>query len=602
MRPIKFYLTENLMDVKPKDLLEYMFDPTSNPRNMTIQALHVIRKMTSAKEFFFHNPFKYIKEMFLKDEYYAKAFKDFLTMTLKVFKNLKVNMISDFTCKGNIWDNMASWYRTKSDPNFQFLEDPEEWAQSKEELDFLTRMSLNGNPDGIKMNENEFSIGLADKPIIRAKRLTMISGGKWVNTSVMNYARVEYRRFKDSNKIENKVWFNFNTMIRVMERKGKSEIYITSTSDINNSPSSAALRSIFFRYLREAEMLGFTPADMRKGDSSATYDEEWGYWIKYRELKFKTIFIQNAVNWNIHLLISTKEEITLKNWINDSESAAFRILVDNYTIDTEAVKTLSILDGSYDGDTIRLADLMREPPDILTLNNIFKENKWLADITITESGASVAFDYMNMDDVMASFGFSGVEQTISTTLGALGALQHVEDVEDPEEEDEDIAFSMKLEKEKTSELIDISEALTKAGKFDDTESTSSLEEQTYIEKASLIKIMDEMISKSLRMELTIKRDEMLRYLRYLRKHGKVMTSFHNILFNQIREAFDSNLEDSMLVILYSIVLRSNVATINLAPTKSLKKIWDMSGASEMKFVEKAWETSETYNRLSMMYE
>nr|WGH72968.1 MAG: putative RNA-dependent RNA polymerase [Trichoderma gamsii negative-stranded virus 1] len=593
MRTIRFHMTDNILDVTPNDILKYVFDKSSNPRNMTILAFQKIQSMAGSKLDPFENPFLYIQDIMSNSDSFASEFKDFLNFNLKTYKNQKITMLSDFACRGNIWDNLQAMYLYKTDPDFMLIEGKKSMQENISNLEFLTDMSIKGKMRASLLTEKSTEVLMSDNVLTRAMKVHASSEGNWMESSLMTYTRVEYKSMK-AKGYEVKMWTNLNCLIKAFEWQNRAEIYIYCNRKIEEIDGIGLLMSVFGRYMREQKDKGKDIVFKNLLEESERYEVHYNIETLY----YRTNFQMRPVNWEISVWVSTTKRIRKDRVDAFPHSTSFKALTDRYTVDSKTLMDMEINDGK--NDNIKIKDMLREIPDIKTLNTIFKANNWLSDLKVSSEDSISASTYMDMQAVLDSFGFTDTQQTVSLALGLTTGSNFMTELAKERTDDKDkILEGMNLkDRSKISVLADISQALRESA--DKSESSGSVEEFTTYERTSIISMMDKVTSRSLAMQIRINKEEINNYYRYLRKTNKSMTAFHNLLYNQLHEAFDNELEDSMVLMLYSIVLRSSATTVNIQPATSLRRR-DTSEIS-ITLIEKIEEQNDRFDEAALIME
>jgi len=559
MKAMRFYLTDIGMSAKSSEILNYLFDVGSDFRNSTVQSVNNILNL-SGKTFdydIYKNPFQFVKDFMKNSEYPNKSFKDYLSLNYKSMNFLKIVMLSDTPCMGNMKDNMLNLYRTKSNPSFVFEVINRDYFRQESALEFLTKLSLN-QPLAIipEVEEKEACmIDQSDNIMIRAMKLHSLSQGKWVSTSNLDYNRVEYRQYKDNkNNSLVKHWTDMKTMAKAVEFKNKVELHLWTDSILDKDNKSPMLISILRRYLDELEEKNMKVYYMTK----RKYSELYNLHYDTLDLKFMTEVKYNITNWTLKLNITNREELEFNRFkLNCQE---YNILTDRYTVDDKTLMEIEVLD-QYN-ETVRVQDLMNDIPDILSLDKIFLKNNWIQEIKLPEGAVSEREDKdkFKVSALNESFGMSNIHNTLSSMFD-LSALRR--ETEDIEEEDTIVM-------EKVPETSIMNTVMSAFLKVEDSGDELTVEYSPY-ERNSIMKEIDYLTTASVRTSITVYKDKMKEFIQYVKRSNRDMSVFHNMLLWQIRDAFDYNISDTMLVVVYNIILKGSVSTLEMMPATSLKK-------------------------------
>lgn len=594
MCKMNFYMSDNIIDVKPQDILNYMFEPESDVRNMTIMAFEDVVKTTTIMKSTdcFENPFKFIEDIMGNTDMPFKSFIDFLSYNFKSFKNLTINMISDEPDIGNFKDNLITMYRTKSDPSFVYDRNKTEFAKDQTMLEFLTNISLDRDVPNLILDESMMTIKKADNAVIESMKLMSCSNSEFTTSKNITYGKVKYRATRTTkfgSKTIIKSWSNLNLIIKSFEEPDKAKIYITSSGNIDTSSDNSGIMSVFNRYITELRNMRKEVIFMNKESISEFNNLTYNI----RDLKFRTYVKWDMVNWYIILQVTSSEEKDNRKLMTSSDGFTVRVMSDNYTVDNKTLMEMKV-DNGY-GDQISLANVLTETPPLEVLEKIFMRNKWLKKIEINESGPATEQDRFSVDMMSAAFGSAAIGMSMRTLYKV--QAPEVDNNSMNNENDTIKMNTMNVEVYST-----IRKAFEKANDNSDEQSESN--QFSITERSSVIKYMDTVTTLAINQELDINKAEIANFYNYVKVRSKGaegksnMSAFHNMLYNQILEAFDYNISDAFAVILYNCILKRSMSSINVKPHSSLKKMSrEMVKASSIKLVSKRFEKEIEYDKM-----
>jgi len=559
MKAIRFYLTDIGMSAKASEILNYIFDVGSDFRNGTVQSVENILKMCG-KVFnydIYKNPFKFVEDFMENSEYPNKSFKDYLSLNYKSMNFLKISMLSDTPCMGNMKDNLTNLYRTKSNPSFVYEVVTKDLFRHETSLQFLTNVSLNQPIMEVKDLEDKEvnTIDQSDNMMTRAMKLHSLSKGKWTSTTNLNYNRVEYRQYKDNR--ENSIikhWTDMKTMAKAVEFKNKVEFHLWTNMTLNKNNQSQMLISIIKRYLDELEEKNIKVYFM----TDKKYSELYNIFYDTMDLKYNTEVKYNITNWTLKLNITNLEEVEFNRFKTNCQE--YNILTDRYTVDDKTLMETKII-NEYD-EVIRVKELLNDIPDILSLDKIFLKNNWIQEIKLQDGtmGEKDNKDKYKVTALNESFGMSNVHNTLSNMFDlSVLAKEQMSSDEFPT-----------LTMEKVPEMNLMSSVMAAFMKIENNDDELTIEYSPY-ERNSIMKEIDFLTTESVKMSVTVYKDKMKEFIKYAQNSGRNLAMFHNMLLWQIRDAFNYEISDTMLVIIYNIILKGNISTLEMMPVMNLRR-------------------------------
>jgi len=97
------------------------------------------------------------------------------------------------------------------------------------------------------------------------------------------------------------------------------------------------------------------------------------------------------------------------------------------------------------------------------------------------------------------------------------------------------------------------------------------DEGTYTwERTSIIKILDQMLTSSVKSEVLVDKDVMNRLYNESRRQGKP-SNFHNLLLFQIMDMMDFTCSDNLSVMIYNVIIKNFMPFTMIEPSSKLKK-------------------------------
>jgi len=171
-RIIRFFANDLMISSDKKDMLNYLFDEKKDMRNSTIKSYEKLLKLTG-KTFSLEtskNPFLFVESLMTHSSTPFKSFVDFLEYNSKNIKNVMINMMVSFTDSGNMKNNLLNMYKTMMDPAYR-LDYPTILDKPKDELDFLSSLTLNNYVPKMILNEEDFKFDNSENKMNTAKKL-----------------------------------------------------------------------------------------------------------------------------------------------------------------------------------------------------------------------------------------------------------------------------------------------------------------------------------------------------------------------------------------------------------------------------------------------
>jgi hypothetical protein len=572
MRTIRFYLSDIGVSVEPKDLINYIFNPNKDFTNsVQILFLELLGKQNEmSMNQVFDNPFKFIQILMVNSRFPFKDFKDYLMLNQKSMKFVKVNMMSDLFDSGNYEDNLLNLYSTRTNPSYSYERRENMRMSDPNVLEFLTNTSMRNRVEYHLGQDMTFFLTNQDTKVKRAMTLDKISGEDWVDTNMLDYRRVEYKKMKLKN-IQMEMWSNVNTLIKVIHRKAHLDVFISSRSTLESREENRLLMSMFlkdmYKYLNE----GYQVLYRYNQNSSELYG------VSYRvcNMRFKTKVNYKNTKWIMMLYVSSNIKM-------EGETETFSLMVDNYTVDSESLKNYKL--KNTEDELITIRNLMDEPKDIKTLELLLLENEMLVEVSLSETeDSNQRYDINNINQM---FGVINLENTLGKMLNIkMDEMSSSEDSDNIEMDEFRFGETMSME-----DMIKMSSLLRE----DQSDSSKMSESQNH---SNMIKVLDYLVSSSFLGEVTVDKRLMMDIYKFSVKNNKTL-NFHNLLLWQLRNLFDHNISNIMSLIMYNIVLKNFFSELNVSPTSNLRLLpKDMKVDSKTLFIKKKEDLSSTFENL-----
>jgi hypothetical protein len=495
---------------------------------------------------------------------------------------------------GNVYHNMLNLYRVKSNPDFLLMKSDREMQAYETSLEFLTKVSLKMDLSQVTFPEDLKKVDMSDNSLSRAMKLHSMSKGSWVNTNNLNYNRLEYRSMYIKREDKTiRMWTDMSMILKVIEENNKVYFNLVSNSNIDKSTKSYSMISVIKRLKAEFE-------EENKeilSQNTLYYSEKLEMMYDMQDLMMKTSVKYEMTNWSMMLMVRlVEDEVFDMNKVNCQE---YRLYKDSYTVDNKTLMEMEITD-EYD-DKTKVKDLFLNIPHLVGLDKIFRENKWLEQLMLPEASEIPKETRGKMFNMQEFFGITDIRQTLSNMFN----VETMKNIKVKKEEDE--FDQAKTEAEAFMKMPDssmLSAVVQALLKVESNEDYLEVEYSMY-DKNSIMKTMDYLVSTSMKTSLVIYKDKMRDYYKHVSKtmgSGKV---FHNMLLWQINNALDYEVSDTMLILLYNMIMRSTAILLNTKPTTELKKF-----GAKMKdqvkesliFIEKYMEVREDVEESILMFQ
>jgi len=592
MRNLRFYMSDIGTMVDPKDMLSYLFSPERDFTNTTAQTFFSMVNMTGIipdMEAIHKNPFHFVKIFMQGGDYPFKRFKEFLSYYKKSLKFVKVVMLSDFPCGGNMMDNITNLYRSRSSP-YYVLEDPSRNRKESGELAFLSRVSMDKMKMPPSRAESFTDISMSDTKLNMLEKLSKVTQGNWVDSYFLNMTRVNYRTFKrKKGKVVYKYWTDGKAMITAEENTMMKQkivnVSVVFSEDPEKEFSSELLMSIFHRYMFEMTSTGYSLWFIRKDFRS----EELKVSYAVMPLYFRVRFDYGAVTWKAHM------EFKVQDYEDDSvyDFCSTLIYEDPYTIRMSDLEEMTFMTEDFEELAVR--DMLSETTDILTLDRMFKSLKWTMEDFLPDSKRDFSDKKITMEEgrrqvaeINKNFGLQNMKDTLMAVIGSNVLTAERPNLGGREDTDEVVfmsAFLSGKDNESGAEVVDFNILDTIYSSLQGKAQKDRKEEEYSMEsdRISIIKIMDRMVTESVREYLILNRDTIKNNVRMVRKKPELGDNFHNSLICNIIGLFEDEggISDYMAVMIYNVILKNMASTLNIQASTGLARLKDQDGKIKM---------------------
>jgi hypothetical protein len=572
MRTMRFYMTDIGMSAKKEEIVDFFFDRNKDFRSSTLDTVVKLLDMAGIKmeKSLFSNPFKTIKDIVSGAKYPNKVFMEFLHLNYRSMKFMKMNMLSDLPCEGNMRSNLINLYRTKSNPSFFLMPRDNDFLREDTSLEFLTNVSLNQPMRMKEIPEHYSVISASDNLFMKTMKLHSISKGDWKNPLTVRYERLEYS--KTYNRMRDTTfyaWTTMSTLIKAEETKKNVMISINTIYDLNKDSTDDRIFMVLNRFILDRKSEGKTIRFMHK--EKMTSDGN----LMYRkcELHWRTLVQRTTTLWRIRLIVEAGLGVEHSEDIANLNRADFRLFKDSYTVDSRTLMDLVIL-NEYD-EQIRVKELYVEVPDLVSLDKIFMKNNWIKQIEMRVGEDMDSETKYSVKELNKSFGITSLDTTISHLFSGNEAWKKVEELKMTDSLNMDTMNNTIMNVETENLAIPdqtITNSVMRALKTVEENKDNLVIEINPYERNSIVKNVDQLVSHSIKTTLNIHKDSMKQAYKYSKGDPNKLLKFHNLLLWQIQKATDFEMSDTMSIIVYNHILKSSSTILNTKPSDQLKKM------------------------------
>nr|QJW70353.1 RNA-dependent RNA polymerase [Erysiphe necator associated negative-stranded RNA virus 15] len=582
MKAIRFYTCKVGSSTKPEDLINHVFDVSKNSSNSAAAMLEDLLDLAGYNRKYmsliYSNPFKFVKKLMNHTEFSFKSFYDFIKLNYKSMKYVKITMLSDFVDAGNMEENILNVYRTKSTPNHYYRFTSYREKDDDHALEFLTNFSL-GNYKFNRMDYDEASyITQKDNSVTRAMKLNYFNQ---IDNSAnldkdMNYSsceeltcsRFDYKMWKNKGtNTKNYSWTNMNMIITACERDSKVvEVVAYANKSILDNNSCNYMMSMFSRFMAEKERDKWLIRFKTKGN----YNSSYNVYYDMRKILYKTVVRYFSTKWTMSYIILVTKSRNL--WDHSNLKVEFPLLIDNYTVENELFMNYELVNPMDEEEPLRIKNLIDDPLDIHSLDQVITKNGLLSDLNMVENEAPDDDVKYTIEAMNSSFGQEDVGEMLlrmSLKPGDKAFKSISGGIESEDDEIKSDSNSINLEDLFNEEggLKGLKEALEMSSR---TKESSAEEESFNWQRTSRIKILDRLISIAVKSQISVDKEELLSLYNKTRKFDKT-SEFHNMLLFQIMDMLDFQVSDNMAIIIYNIVLKNYMPMTLVKPYSKLKK-------------------------------
>lgn len=592
MRTMRFYMTDIGMSASKEEIVDFMFNRNKDFRTTTINTLEKIMKqagMEMTPEVFL-NPFLTIKNMTKSAMYPNKVFMEYLHLNYRSMKFLKINMLSDLPCEGNMRSNLLNYYRTKTDPSCFFMPKDNDFLREETSLEFLTAISLNKPLKMMEIPDHYKKITTGDNLFMKTMKLHSISKGDWKGTMEVAFDRIEYNKLYSRERDTHYYsWSTLHTLVKIEETKKNLYVNINSDVDFNLTNSEDKILMVIKRFmmekLEEDKKITFLNRTNKTNDNKIYY--------RLCPMHWKTLINRTMTMWNMSLIVEAGLDTGGTEMLENMNRTEFKMFKDSYTVDSRSLMELEIID-EYD-DIRKVKELYLEIPDLVALDKIFIKNNWIKEIVMNVNEEVSGKVKYQVQELNKSFGITSLDTTISNLFGGSEAWTKIKKIKDENMDGstnllssvDNVDIGM-LEMPETNTL----HSLAKALKVIEENETSLVLEFNPYERNSITKNVDYLVSQSMKTSLVINKDMMKNFYKYSKSSKVKLQKFHDLMLWQIQKALDFEISDTMAIIIYNHILKSSTTILNAKPSDKLKKLSkDLTMSESIMFIT----TYVTYN-------
>jgi len=491
-----------------------------------------------------------IEKMMGTSKHPFKAFKDYISYYNKSLRFVKINMMLDTPCAGNMEENLLNLYSYRGNPSF-ILVDPEMKTTTDQETNFLTKMSM-GEDTKDPIYENKLlEITLLDTKMTMAMKLSKFGMDRWNYFDMIHSEKVLYNY---SKKMGIRFWCDFSLMIIAIESTKEVTFCIYSNYKEIDEVVCFPILSMIKREMVDYEARGY---EVFMQDAPYRMNKS-GYMYIYSKLSFLSKVVHKDLNWymNLHFRVGHVEDT------DTTKIYTFKFFNDKYTMNKKDLNSVEM------DDDLTLGEMLEDPPRISEIDHILLSKGWISKSILKNK--EVSDSETSMDELRnynESFGNLGLENTIGKMVSGYKF----------EEEFEDIKTEIDLNDEKEDSMSAMRQAAIEVHKAlkgfmstnDDFEESVNLKE-----RLSIIKVMDKMVTNAFEQSVTVDRDLIKKMYQVFSRNQNTM-GFHNFLLSQIRWYYykeeSTDLSDGTLLMIYNILIKKYCNTLSLFPSNSLEK-------------------------------
>nr|QXN75452.1 MAG: RNA-dependent RNA polymerase [Grapevine-associated mycobunya-like virus 1] len=546
MRELRFNMSEMKSNFDKKDMVNFIFDRSSDFKNSTLRSFNKICTLFGVEDnALWKNPFKFMREKIHDKEYCYKTFMEFIEFNSKMSGNIKVRMLCDFPDSGNMKINLLNLYRSRMSPLY-IMDYQSNKHLLEEDVEFLSKMAFSMDPSE-RLNK-ELKVGIEDSKVTRARKLCSYGVNTDVRFKFISNDRLYYSRQNKNNK-STFVWTDLSFLAVATEemrnniKKINMRIWSQDKISMEENPNTSAVR----RYLLDnvsSEILFLT-------NNYITSDDMMMYNINDKQLVYRVTVSNYMSKYKLNLNVS---KLSNSFYSKNNEWYKFTILEDMYTFSSKYMDKYKFgIDGLYTGT---LKEMAESPPDIVTLDKILVDHKWIRSVLFEKDEEITEDDYRRSE-------ISYINKQFSAE-GVMDILPKLINLNFNSREQSDMSEYGNIN------LFDLRSKLQLSmmnAEIESEESASDTEFPLY-ETSSVSKVVEKIISSAansyLRMNLSLART-------LLKMCKGNMERFHNMVIWLLKEEYPE-VSDSMILMLYNIKLKEISFNTYINPTNNIKII------------------------------
>nr|QJW70347.1 RNA-dependent RNA polymerase [Erysiphe necator associated negative-stranded RNA virus 14] len=568
MRQVNFHMEDIGLSSKAEDLLNFMFDPSKDLRNSTINSFNRLMEVFNFnRDSCIKNPFKFIRETFKDMEYGYKAFMEFLRYNSKMAKNISINMMSDFPCTGNLYGNLINYLRSRSSPVYLYYRS-DSMVEEKVDLNFLTLMSINGSYSEEIQEIPEVMPG--DNRISMSRKLCSYGVNVWTNMNMIKNKRLFYsEKYDNKQNIKYKYWTDLKMIARAKEilrgKDTKVEMAITTYDEMNidDNPNMVVL----MRYVEENKNRNLYYLTKEKmsdttGLMFSLMDKKgFMFMAEKKEMVSKWTLKLKVVN-SMEMLKKSKfpKSKFLGNIVKNGIEGSFSLMDDRYSVSQDSLKNIKVeLFGHYENN---LLDAIHDPPSIEVLDKILLDKSWISMDLFKEKEdeseeSSRKYDISEINKQMAQ----------ANIMDLIPKLTRIMEANENHSSNESEETKMNFDSFLGAGLGAIKKSLLQSRSYEESDDNPDNEILAY-ERISVMKYVEKVVHSAcnsfIRFQSQIAKT---RYEDML--NNQFPEAFHNMLLWEIKYNYQ-NISDTMLLMIYNILLKKITTNSMISPMESLK--------------------------------
>jgi hypothetical protein len=543
---MRFYASDVASLSDPKEILEYMFNKSYNFKSSTVKNFEEMCNSMMLNPNMIdiqNNPFGFIDSFMSGSDYPFKAFMDYLDYTKKTMKFVKVQMITDFFCTGNMDENLLNLYKTKSDPRF-VLEDYR-MVDKSSDLSFLSMISL-GLP--ITEKKEKQYVKAKDNAVTMSKKLMLSCNNEWALSEEVEMEKIKYKEITNKKeKTRIKIWTDIKMVCISQENLNtKKTLYkIFCGEDVDRNPEPyQMMRSVISRSISEMENLGFE-VGIHSGPSTVR-SEFFQMPISINQILFKTSVDMKSLKWTMFLHLKIKN-IAQK----ELELPKISLMSDNYTVSNKLLESTEFSEGR------NLFDFFYNNTSMIELNDKLEELKWIEnDILPAKEEVTTVYKNEVKNDINNTFGLTAMTNVFSSLLGFFKDDENKSYQYDYMNEEDVMLLNKKSGMDKGMLKAMIQNFQAKG------EREQEAKEIDPSERISIINLLDKILTTRMEEEVIIDSKKLISFYQMCKKKDK-MQIFVQAVMNQIWDMYEGNICESLLLMLVNIVIKKNINLVKV---------------------------------------